>query len=74
MATKQFNVRLPEHLHNYLDEVATGGVPKTQFVIDLIEAAKEGRLLVRPRAGVNAFPGHQVEAGTVPEYPVLVTA
>lgn len=47
MSTKQFNTRLPEHLHVYLDEVSkANGVPKSQVVVSLLQAAKEGRLAI----------------------------
>lgn len=73
MAKITNSFRLPREISDYLTSVADEtGKSKTDVVVELLEASMEGRLLLRPRAGTNAFPAHQVEAGTVPEYPVLI--
>ncbi len=44
----------------------------TSLVEDLLTALREGRLAVRPRAGPSPFPREDIEAGSTPEYPILV--
>jgi hypothetical protein len=50
------------------------GVSVTHVIEELLEALREGRLMVRPRAGPSPFPREDIEAGSSPEYPILIAA
>lgn len=74
MAKQQFNFRLDPDLIRWVDEnaEALGAQSRTDLLEHLLMALREGRLLMKPRSGPNPFPAGEVEAGSVPEYPVLV--
>lgn len=66
--------RLHTELNEWLGEYAERlGVSRNAVIESLLIALREGRLREVPRAGPTAFPGEEeVEAGTTPEYPILV--
>jgi hypothetical protein len=45
---------------------------RTQLVVELLEALRDGRVYVRPPAGVNAFPEEEIASGESPDRPILV--
>jgi len=72
MKKDQFNIRLPPDLLGWLaahceEEART----KTDVVQELLEAKREGRLLLRP-PGPDPFPAEAVAAGTTPDHPILI--
>jgi len=74
MSKKQYNFRLDPSLMGWVNEhyADFGAASKTDLIENLLMALREGRLMVRPRSGPNAFPANEVEAGSVPEYPILI--
>ena len=70
--TTQFNIRLPSGLFRWLQWYArTQTVSQTEVVRSLLEALQEGRVIIRPR-GPEAFPAEAIEAGSTPEFPLLI--
>lgn len=66
-------LRLDPALRDWLTAFAAEhGVDRTAVVTDMIEALREGRMVVRPRASASPFPVHDVEAGTSPDFPLYV--
>lgn len=71
--SSRFEMRIDPHLKQWLSTYADAhGVRDTHIVTDLLVALQEGRLAVRPRLGPSAFPREDVEAGSTPDYPILV--
>lgn len=67
--------RLPPDLLNWFRRYSKEHkVPMTEVVETLLDALREGRLQIRPRAAPSAFPRNDIEAGSTPEYPVLIAA
>ena len=46
---------------------------RTALITHVLEALVEGRLRETPRAGANPFPAEEVEAGSTPELPLLIS-
>lgn len=74
MTKKQYNLRLPKDLITWVDvnAEALGARDRTDLVQQLLEAAKEGRLVIHPRSGPSAFPADEVSAGSSAEFPALI--
>lgn len=53
--------------------VELGSANPTDLVQSLLEAVREGRVHIRPRSGVNAFPADEVRVGSTPGLPALIT-
>lgn len=66
-------MRIEPSLKEWLTAFASYHRVKEAHVIrDLLEALREGRVHIRPRDGVSAFPGEAVLAGDRPEFPLLI--
>lgn len=71
MTKKQYNFRLDPDLVQWVDDnAAENEMTRTAVVEELLYAAREGRLLIRP-AGPDPFPAESTPAGT-PSNPILV--
>lgn len=70
-----YSFRLPEKLVEWVDEVyATepwGFDTRTGMIQGLLEAARDGRLSLRP-PGPDAFPRETIEPGKTPYHPILI--
>lgn len=65
--------RFDEDLIAWASEYAAShGWDRTRLIEELLRALYEGRVDVRPRAGVDPFPLHTVELGSTPECPALI--
>jgi hypothetical protein len=72
MAKQQYNMRFEPDLMAWVDAQAkTEGLNRTTFVERLLESAREGRVVIRPR-GPDAFPRESTPAGSTLDYPILV--
>lgn len=45
---------------------------RTALVQNLLEALVQGRIMITPKAGANAFPADEREAGLSPDFPALI--
>ena len=67
------SLRLPKKVLEDFGEFAeANSVSKTHIMETMVVALLEGRLVIKPPAGANAFPAEEIEAGSVPEYPLLI--
>jgi hypothetical protein len=74
MAKQMVAVRLEPDLLVWITRYAAAyGWDRTQLITELLVALREGRVDVRSRSGSNAFPVHEVQAGSTPECPIYIT-
>jgi hypothetical protein len=69
-----YSFRLPRDLIEWADENLTTDAwdfeNRTDMVQGFLEAAREGRLSIRPR-GPDPFPAEAVQPGSRPDFPLL---
>ena len=66
-------LRFPPGLIDWLNDHAKEvGKSKNSVVQELVEALRDGRLVVTSVAGSNPFPAQQIRLGSTPELPALV--
>jgi len=75
MAKNLYSFRLPPDLVEWVDAntESLGAATRTELVQSLLQALRENRLLIKPRAGANAFPANEVCPGESADYPILVS-
>lgn len=73
MAKQIVAIRVEPDLLEWITSYAASyGWDRTRLIAEMLVALREGRLDIRPRAGVSPFPVHERIPGESGDFPVLV--